>query len=131
MVAQLNLNPASRIQSQRQLVTSLRPLGIGSARFIHDHNGLVIDGPGLGEPPVEAQQVGLAPEGLSEAEAVHGGCRWVLLKVGQKLLVLECLAVKDRCLAGVAATADQQIRQQGAGPGESLPGVPRHDDSRL
>ena len=74
-LAQLAVDPAAGVDRQRQLVADLGVLGVGGVRLLEHGDGLVVDRLGLGELAVEPQQVGLALQGLAQAQAILGGGR--------------------------------------------------------
>ena len=116
-ITQLAMDPAAEVESQCQLVADLAVPGVGGVRFFEYRNCLVVDDLGLLELAVQSEKVGLALEGLSQAQVIEsGGVRGV----GQGLLGIECLSVQRLGLALIGAAADQKACQQGAGAGECL-----------
>ena len=116
-------SPISRLTQPRASTASARSLRTSACSAsavcpLQLGNGLIEDRLGLREMSVEAEQVGLAFEGLAQVKAVFGDSGRVFLGVGQQLLRRKRLFVKDIRLTGIGSAADQEVPQKRACSGQ-------------
>ena len=121
-VTQLAVDPAPGVDRQRQLVADLGLLGVGGVCPLQHGDGLVVGRPGLVNLPSSRSRSAwlfrVWPSRRRSSVAAAGSCG-----IGQDLLGFQRLVVERLGLALVGHPADQQVGQQGAGPGQRLPGV--------